>query len=136
MDAALPPRPWIRVVTMAAPTICETPSRLRALGVQIVSCIGGRALARSLFENRLVPVLLGRRETRENLRERTFRVDNPHIAPIIPTLRNQVINTQRAIRLPPLATPARLQWRNFPPPRRMAWSEQIAVHRNPRQHWS
>jgi len=55
MDAALRPRPWIRLVTMAAAgDLRNAFTLLRALGIQIVSCIGGRTLARGLFENGLV----------------------------------------------------------------------------------
>jgi riboflavin biosynthesis pyrimidine reductase len=55
MDAALRARPWIRLVTMdGAGDLRHAFTCLRGLGIQIVSCIGGRTLARGLFENGLV----------------------------------------------------------------------------------
>jgi riboflavin biosynthesis pyrimidine reductase len=55
MDAALRARPWIRLIVIdGAGDLRKAFTGLRELGIQIVSCIGGRTLARGLFENGLV----------------------------------------------------------------------------------
>ena len=55
MKASLAARPWIRVVTMSGPD--DLPgafAELRAMGIAVVSCIGGRTLAGTLLDAALV----------------------------------------------------------------------------------
>jgi 5-amino-6-(5-phosphoribosylamino)uracil reductase len=55
MQHAVAQRPWIRIVTMSGPG--DLPSAfytLKSWGINIVSCIGGRTLARGLLQANLV----------------------------------------------------------------------------------
>jgi 5-amino-6-(5-phosphoribosylamino)uracil reductase len=55
MHHALAPRPWIRPVVMDdAADIRRAFQRLRALGIERISCVGGRTLARQLIHAGLV----------------------------------------------------------------------------------
>jgi 5-amino-6-(5-phosphoribosylamino)uracil reductase len=55
MKTSLAARPWIRVVTMSGPDdLAGAFTELRALGIAIVSCIGGRTLAGTLLDAALV----------------------------------------------------------------------------------
>ena len=55
MKAALEARPWIRVVTMSGPDdLANAFAELRAMGIGVLSCIGGRTLAGTLLDAALV----------------------------------------------------------------------------------
>jgi riboflavin biosynthesis pyrimidine reductase len=55
MKAALDRRPWIALVTMKAPQdLPEAFDELRAMGIERISCIGGRTLAGRLLDADLV----------------------------------------------------------------------------------
>ena len=55
MEHAVRQRPWIRIVTMSGPGDLRSAFyTLKSWGINIVSCIGGRTLARGLLEANLV----------------------------------------------------------------------------------
>jgi riboflavin biosynthesis pyrimidine reductase len=97
MQPAVQKRRWIRVVTMRGPGDLAAAFRtLKSWGIEIVSCIGGRTLARSLFEANLVDDLYLTTGPRPGGEPNTPLFSKPWRADVI--LRKHGTRTEKGVR--------------------------------------
>jgi riboflavin biosynthesis pyrimidine reductase len=82
--AALDARPWVAVVTMKAPhDLPQAFDALRGMGIERISCIGGRTLAGHLLDANLVEDVYLTTGTREGGRPGTPMYEKPWRGAII-----------------------------------------------------